>query len=45
MSAFSKKDHFCATVGAVDEKTIKRCIEEQKWDDDGEGQFRVLSGK
>ena len=36
---------FCATVGAVDEETIKRYIEEQKWDDDGEGQFRVVTGE
>ena len=26
------RGYFCATVGAVDEKTIKRYIEEQKWD-------------
>ena len=39
------RSYFCATVGAVDEKTIKRYIEEQKWDADGEGQFRVVSGK
>ena len=39
------RGYFCATVGAVDEKTIKRYIAEQKWDDDGEGQFRVVSGK
>ena len=25
------------TVGAVDEETIKRYIESQKWDEDGEG--------
>ncbi len=31
------RGYFCATVGAVDEKTIKRYIEEQKWDEDGEG--------
>ena len=24
----------CATVGAVDEKTIKDCIENQKWDEE-----------
>lgn len=40
------RGYFCATVGAVDEKTIKRYIKEQKWDDeDGEGQFRVVGGK
>ena len=26
------RGYFCATVGAVDEKTIKRDIEEQKWE-------------
>lgn len=36
------RGYFCATVGAVDEETIKRYIEEQKWDDDGEGQFRIV---
>ena len=35
---------FCAPVGAVGEKTIKRYIEEQKWDGDGEGPFRMVSG-
>lgn len=39
------RGYFCATVGAVDERTIKRYIEEQKWDDDGEGQFRVVAGR
>ena len=38
------RGYFCATVGAVDEETIKRSIEEQKWDDDGEGPFRVVTG-
>lgn len=28
--------YFCASVGAVDEDTIKRYIENQKWDDPGE---------
>ena len=39
------RGYFCATVGVVDEKTIKRYIEEQKWDEDGEGQFRIVTGK
>ena len=39
------RGYFCATVGAVDEKTIKRYIEEQKWDDAGEGQFRIVTGR
>ncbi len=37
------RGYFCATVGAVDEKTIKRYIEEQKWDEDGEGTFRIVA--
>jgi REP element-mobilizing transposase RayT len=28
--------YFCASVGAVDEETIKRSIENQKWEDPGE---------
>lgn len=28
------RGYFCATVGAVDEDTIKRYIESQKWDED-----------
>ena len=39
------RGYFCARVGAVDEKTIKRYLEEQKWDDDGEGQFRIVTGR
>lgn len=35
------RGYFCATVGAVDEETIKRYIEEQKWDDDGGDGFKV----
>src|SRR5579863_4211523 len=31
---------FCATVGAVDEATIKACIESQKWDEDDQG-FKI----
>ena len=31
------RGYFCATVGAVDEETIKRYIEGQKWDEDAEG--------
>ena len=34
------RGYFCATVGAVDEETIKRYIESQKWDEDGEG-FKI----
>jgi putative transposase len=28
------RGYFCATVGAVDEATIKAYIENQKWEDD-----------
>ena len=31
------RGYFCATVGAVDEATIKAYIENQKWDEDEEG--------
>ena len=36
------RGYFCATVGAVDEETIKRYIEEQKWGDDGGDGFKVV---
>ena len=36
------RGYFCATVGAVDEKTIREYIEKQKWDDDGEA-FKITS--
>tara|TARA_B100000315_G_C14275594_1_gene450687 strand:- start:98 stop:544 length:447 start_codon:yes stop_codon:yes gene_type:complete len=35
------RGYFCATVGAVDEETIKQYIESQKWDDDGGSGFKV----
>ena len=31
------RGYFCATVGAVDEKTVMQYIESQKWDQDDEG--------
>jgi putative transposase len=31
------RGYFCATVGAVDEATIKAYIESQKWDEDDQG--------
>ena len=34
--------YFCATVGAVDEKTIMAYIENQKWDDDDQG-FKITA--
>lgn len=36
------RGYFCATVGAVDEATIKQYIENQKWDEDGEG-FKITA--
>jgi putative transposase len=34
------RGYFCATVGAVDEDTIRRYIENQQWDDLGEN-FKI----
>ncbi len=34
--------YFCATVGAVDEATIKAYIENQTWDEDEEG-FKITA--
>ncbi len=34
------RGYFCATVGVVDEETIKKYIESQHWDDDAEG-FKI----
>jgi putative transposase len=36
------RGYFCATVGAVDEKTVQEYIEKQKWDDDAEG-FKITA--
>jgi putative transposase len=36
------RGYFCATVGAVDEETIKKYIETQKWDEDEEG-FKITA--
>ena len=36
------RGYFCATVGAVDEATIKEYIENQKWDEEGEG-FKIVA--
>ena len=36
------RGYFCATVGAVDEKTVMQYIENQKWDQDDEG-FKVTA--
>ena len=36
------RGYFCATVGAVDEETIKAYIENQKWDEDDQG-FKITA--
>ena len=36
------RGYFCATVGAVDEKTIREYIENQRWDEDEEG-FKITA--
>jgi hypothetical protein len=36
------RGYLCATVGAVDEQTIKAYIENQKWDEDEQG-FKITA--
>ena len=36
------RGNFCATVGAVDEQTVREYIESQKWDQDVEG-FKITA--
>ena len=36
------RGYFCATVRAVDEKTVQEYIENQKWNDDAEG-FKITA--
>lgn len=36
------RGYFCATVGAVDEDTIKHYIENQRWDEDDQG-FKITA--
>jgi putative transposase len=36
------RGYFCASVGAVDEATIRQYIENQRWDDDVEG-FKITA--
>ena len=36
------REYFCATVGAVNEQTVREYIESQKWDEDVEG-FQVTA--
>ena len=36
------RGYFCASVGAVDEQTIKEYIENQRWDEDDQG-FKITA--
>jgi putative transposase len=36
------RGYFCATVGAVNEETIKQYIENQRWDEDDQG-FKITA--
>jgi putative transposase len=36
------RGYFCASVGAVDEQTIRDYIENQRWEDDVEG-FKITA--
>jgi putative transposase len=36
------RGYFCASVGAVDEATIKKYIEDQRWDEDDQG-FKITA--
>ena len=36
------RGYFCASVGAVDEETIKKYIEDQRWGDDDQG-FKITA--
>jgi hypothetical protein len=36
------RGYFCATVGAVNEETIREYIENQKWDEDDQG-FKITA--
>jgi REP element-mobilizing transposase RayT len=36
------RGYFCASVDAVDEDTIKKYIESQKWDDEDQG-FKITA--
>ena len=41
-SWINSRGHFCASVGAVDEDTIKRYIKNQKWEDLSEN-FKITA--
>jgi REP-associated tyrosine transposase len=36
------RGYFCASVGAVDEQTVKQYIENQRWDEDDQG-FKITA--
>ncbi|HLH34448.1 MAG TPA: transposase [Alloacidobacterium sp.] len=36
------RGYYCASVGAVDEDTIRKYIESQKWDEDDQG-FKITA--
>jgi putative transposase len=36
------RGYFCASVGAVDEETIKKYVENQKWDEEDQG-FKITA--
>jgi putative transposase len=36
------RSYFCATVGVVNEETIKAYIEKQRWDEDEDG-FKITT--
>ena len=36
------RGYFCASVGAVDEETVRKYIESQKWDEDDQG-FKITA--
>ena len=36
------RGYFCASVGAVDAETIKKYIEDQKWDEEDQG-FKITA--
>jgi putative transposase len=41
-STYGRRGYCSATAGAVDEETIRRYIENQKWDEDDQG-FKITA--
>ena len=37
-----ERGYFCATVGAMDEGTVKQYIENQNWDEEADG-FKITA--